>query len=67
MNWQDSLTLLIVVLSFIGCVRALRRDIASKKDCDSCALRNLGRPVVKDYHLHSYTNFLNNTSQSNNH
>ncbi len=41
MDWQDGLTLLIVVLSFIGCVRALRRDIASKKDCDSCALRNI--------------------------
>jgi len=41
MDWQDGLTLLIVVLSFIGCVRALRRDIASKKDCASCALRNI--------------------------
>jgi len=40
MNWQDSLTFIVVVFAFIGCVRALRRDIASKKNCASCALKN---------------------------
>ncbi|HOV99716.1 MAG TPA: hypothetical protein PK595_09140 [Bacteroidota bacterium] len=40
MNWQDTLTFIIVVFAFTGCVRALRRDIASKKNCASCVLRN---------------------------
>lgn len=45
MNWQDILTVVIVLASLGGLIRALRREAKAEKDCAACSSHSVKHSV----------------------